>query len=160
MTHSLVTDPVTVPSDFLGLNLITYPISGNNPVGKIKWGQVRLTLAQQARWATIETSAGVYSASALATLDQIVTFHRQSGATVMLGLYATPVFYAQTFNNPTVADNLVRGPWFLLGECSHPTSMSAVTSFVSMMVSRYNLPGGAWFDAVYKGFGELGHFQS
>lgn len=129
------------------MNLVTYPVLGNSVDGKIQQGQSRLTLASHAWWLTIETSAGVYSPSALATLDQIITDTRSRGVSVMLGMYGTPLFYGQTANNPVVADTLVRGPWNQLGECSHPTSLVAVTNYATMMINRYNKPGGVWFDA-------------
>lgn len=99
------------------------------------------------RWSSIETAPGVYSAEVLADLDSIITFHRQSGVTIIFGVYGTPLFYAQTAANPTYGDHVTVGPWGALGECSYPNSLPAVAAFVELIVQRYNLPGGAWFDA-------------
>lgn len=138
--------PITVPDDFLGMCFITFPNSGNSPVGKINWGSHRMGQMPATRWATIETSAGIYSSTALQALDDLITFQRQNHAKVHFGLYATPVFYASTAPHPTYGDHVTKGPWGLLGECAYPTSLSAVTSFVHLILERYNRPGGVWFD--------------
>lgn len=144
--------PVTVPSDFLGMCWMRYPYIGTdyNPDGIIRWGSCRVSQIYEMHWNRIETpSAGVYDATALSALDQIVTFQRQNGVSVMMGLYGTPVFYAQSSPTgaSTYADNVTYGVWGLLGAGSYPTSLAAVTAFVNMLVTRYNLPGGTWYDA-------------
>ena len=98
----------------------------------------------ETRWSAIETSAGVYN---FATLDSIITFQRQNGATVMFGLYGTPVFYASATAHPTYGDNVTKGPWGLLAECANPTSLTALNNFVTAVINRYNKAGGAWYDA-------------
>lgn len=99
-------------------------------------------------WSAIETSPGVYDATALANLDQIITFNRQNGVSVYYGMYSTPTFYADnTTNNPSAKDRLVQGPKYGYGEGANPTSLTALANFVEMLVRRYNLPGGAWYDA-------------
>jgi hypothetical protein len=135
-----------VPNDFLGICFMRYPVSGTSPIGLVKWGSCRLSQSHESRWSAIETSAGVYSSSALAALDSVITFQRQNGATVYGGLYATPVFYAGSTPNPMYADKDTRGPWNLLAEGAYPTSLLAVTAFVTFIINRYNKPGGAWFD--------------
>ena len=123
-----------------------YPVQGNSTAGKISIGGVRLCQTLETRWNVIETSAGVYSPLALAALDSMITFHRQNGTTVNFGLYGTPLFYASGAANPTYGDNITRDPWNVMGAAANPTSLAAVTNFTSMLVSRYNAPGGAWFD--------------
>jgi hypothetical protein len=108
---------------------------------------LRLCQMPEANWCNIETSAGVYSAAALAKLDSIITFQRQNKASVYMGLYGTPTFYASSAAHPTYGDNATKGPWGYLGECANPTSLAAVTNFVTMLMSRYNKAGGAWYDA-------------
>ena len=115
---------------------------------------LRLCQMREANWSTIETSAGVYSPSALAALDSIITFQRQNRATVYMGLYATPAFYADTAAHPTYGDNVTKGPWGYLGECANPNSLVAVRNFVTMLVARYNKPGGAWYDANFSALGK------
>ena len=103
--------------------------------------------ADNSKWSQIETSAGVYDIGVLAALDSMITANRQNGASVIFGLNGTPLFYAQTAANPVVGDNVTKDPNGDLGGASYPTSLSAVTSFVQMVISRYNMPGGAWYDA-------------
>lgn len=147
--------PVTVPSDFLGLCFMQYPVSDTSPEGRLDFKSLRLSQQYQSQWAVIETSAGVYSASALAALDSIITFARGLGATVMMGTYRTPLFYADSVvANPTYTDAQTKGPWGNLGECAHPTSLTALVNFVSMIITRYNLPGGAWYDANHTTLGK------
>lgn len=145
---------MTVPTDFLGMTYIQYPVTGANPDGIIDWGSLRLCQQVESRWSTIETSAGVYSASALANLDSIITFQRQNGASVYFGVYGTPTFYAQTAANPTYGDDVTKGPWGALGECSYPTSLAAVTNFVNLIMNRYNKAGGTWYDANFATLGK------
>jgi hypothetical protein len=155
VSKSIQNLPVTVPQDFLGMCYMQYPVSGTSPVGLIPWKSVRLCQQVEARWNTIETSAGVYSAAALTALDSIITFQRTNNASVYFGLYATPTFYAQTAAHPAVGDNTVNGPWGAgLGECSYPTSLTAVTNFVNMLINRYNKAGGAWYDANFATLGK------
>jgi hypothetical protein len=125
-----------------------YPISGVSHVGLLPVGTVRLSQQIETRWSTIETAPGVYSEAALAALDSIITFQRQNNVAVYMGLYGTPVFYAGSTPNPTYADNVTKGPWnALVGECANPTSLSAVSEFVALLLNRYNKAGGAWFDS-------------
>lgn len=139
--------PVAVPSDFMGMALVEHPVIGPNPSGVLPYRSVRLMFAKYSKWYEIETSQGVYDQSVLAGLDSIITANRQNGANVIFGFNGTPLFYAQTAPNPVVGDNVTKGPGNVLGECSYPTSLAAVDSFVRMIVTRYNLPGGAWYDA-------------
>lgn len=138
--------PVTVPADFMGMGVITYPAYGTNPVGIINYKSARMMFLTGSKWFEIETSAGVYSSAALTLLDNLITARRQDGASVVFGCYGTPTFYAQTAANPTVGDNVTLGPSNQLGECSYPTSLAALTNFVNLIISRYNLVGGAWYD--------------
>lgn len=138
---------IQVPEDFLGMCFMRYPVAGTSPIGKIKMGSHRLSQQSDSQWAEIETSAGVYDSDKLAALDSIVTFDRQNGISVIMGLYRTPRFYADdTTPSPAYTDYDTKGPWGHLGECAHPTSLAAVADFVDMIISRYNLPGGAWYD--------------
>ena len=105
----------------------------------------------ETRWSAIETSAGVYDFTAL---DQIITFQRQNGVTVMFGLYATPVFYASSAPHPTYGDNVTKGPWGVLSECANPTSLTAVNNFVTAVINRYNKAGGAWYDSNFSTLGK------
>jgi hypothetical protein len=60
-------------------------------------------------------------------------------------LYSTPRFYADnTVAHPTLTDFNQTGIWGLLGEGANPTSLTAVTNFVNMIMTRYNSPTGAW----------------
>lgn len=131
----------------MGMALVEYPIDGPDPGGVIDYGSTRLMFAEGSKWNQIELSPGVYDPTALATLDAIITANRQNGASVIFGFNGTPLFYAQTSPNPVVGDAVTKGPGGVLGECSYPTSLAAVTAFVQMIVQRYNVPGGAWFDA-------------
>lgn len=137
----------TVPDDFLGMCFMRYPVAGANPIGLVKMKNHRLSQQYDSQWAAIETSAGVYDAAALAALDSIITFDRQNDISVIMGLYRTPRFYADnTTPNPSYTDYITKGPWEHYGECAHPTSLGAVADFVDMIISRYNLTGGAWYD--------------
>jgi len=129
------------------MNYIEYPVVGVSPVGLIRWKNLRVSQLPEAKWSTIETAAGVYNASALANFDSIVTFQRQNGASIYFGLYSTPTFYASAVANPTYGDSVTKGPWNNLGEGANPTSLPAVANFVTMIINRYNKPGGAWYDA-------------
>lgn len=131
-----------------------YPASGNSPQGIINWKNFRVSQQVEARWSRLETSAGVYSASALTSLDSIITFQRTNGASVYFGLYGTPTFYASAVAHPTYADNVTKGPWGDTGECAYPTSLAAVTNVVTMLINRYNKPGGAWYDAHFATLGK------
>lgn len=124
-----------------------YPVSGTNPIGLIQMKNHRLSQQYESQWAAIETSAGVYDSDALAALDSIITFDRQNGISVIMGLYRTPRFYADNVTaNPTYTDYITKGPWGNYGEGAHPTDLQAVANFITMLINRYNLPGGAWFD--------------
>lgn len=137
------------------MNYIQYPHVGNSPVGMISWKSLRMSQMAEARWNTIETSAGIYSSGALTTLDSIITFQRQNGVTIHGGMYATPLFYADdTTNNPNFHDHATLGPWNFQGEGAFPTSLAAVTNFVTMIINRYNKPGGAWYDANFATLGK------
>ena len=139
-----------------------YPVLGGatDATGVINWKNFRTSQQPQCRWNTIETSAGVYSAAALANLDSIITHQRTQGASVQFCLYGTPVFYAQTAANPTYGDDVTVGPWAqyeasgVRGEGSYPNSLAAVTNFVTMIINRYNKPGGAWYDANFATLGK------
>ncbi len=146
---------MTVPQSFLGMTFIDFPLSNISPVGLIPWYTVRLSQQRSSRWSHIETAAGVYSASALAELDSQITFQRQNGVNVYFGLYSTPRFYADnTVLRPTVTNFNAMNPWGDLGGSAHPTSLAAVTNFVTMIVNRYNRPGGAWYDANFATLGK------
>ena len=136
------------------MNWVRWPVGGTDPTGILVYKNLRLGQIPEAWWAKIETSAGVYSAAALANLDSIISYNRAKGVSIRFGLYYTPVFYAGATPNPTYADNTTKGPWAqngaymtANGECGYPTSLSALRAFVTMIVTRYNLPGGAWYDA-------------
>lgn len=136
-----------VPSDFMGICWLRYPVEGVNPVGVINWKSHRLSQNYSSQWLKIETSAGSYSATVLAELDSIITNDRQQGATVIMGAYGTPRFYADnTTPNPTYTDYITKGPWEAYGECAHPTNLTALANYCTMLVNRYNKPGGAWYD--------------
>ena len=120
----------------------------------INLGSSRFSQYYKVRWSAIERQAGTYDSAALDELDQIITFHRENGVSVYFGLYGTPAFYAGTTPNPVYSDAVTRGPWGDLGECSHPTSLLAVSNFCTMLVTRYNLPGGEWFDLHGDTFGK------
>lgn len=127
---------------------IRYPVAGTDPRGKINWGSHRLSQQYDSQWAAIETSAGVYDSAALAALDSIITLDREQGATVIMGAYRTPRFYADnTTPRPNYTDYVTKGPWGHYGECAHPTNLTALANFTAMLIQRYNLPGGAWYDA-------------
>lgn len=121
-------------------------MSGANPAGKINYGSVRLMFSDSSRWAEIETAPGVYDEGVLASLDKIITSNRENGASVIFGMNGTPLFYAQTAPNPIVGDDVTKDPIGLLGGASYPNSLTAVTEFVQMVISRYNKPGGVWYD--------------
>jgi hypothetical protein len=131
----------------MGMALIEYPAAGANPAGVIAYKSTRLMFSSGSRWRQIETSAGVYSETELEKLDSIITAHRTNGASVIFGMDGTPLFYAQTGANPLVGDDVTKDPSGTLGAASFPTSLSAVTNFVQMIVARYNLAGGTWYDA-------------
>lgn len=131
----------------MGMSLVEYPVTGVNPAGIINYRSTRLMFADNSKWNQIETSPGVYDETVLAALDSIITANRQNGAAVIFGLNGTPLFYAQTSPNPVVGDDVTKDSYGDLGGASYPTSLAAVTAFVQMIVSRYNLPGGAWYDA-------------
>jgi hypothetical protein len=140
-----VVGDVHVPSDFMGMCFIRYPLFGSSPVGALNYGSVRLSQTYGTRWADIETSPGVYDWS---QLDQIITFQRSHGKSVYYGFYATPRFYADNSTpNPIQTDYNTRGAWgSLFGEGANPTSLEAVASFCTAAISRYNAPGGVWYD--------------
>lgn len=153
-TYQFTPVPVTVPADFLGMCYMRYPVSGASPVGTLSWKALRMSQMSDCSWSAIETSAGVYSAAALTALDSIITFQRQNGASVYFGLYGVPTFYAQDAGNPTYGDDITKGPWGALGECSYPNDLTAVSAFVTMIVERYNTAGGAWYDAHFATLGK------
>jgi hypothetical protein len=135
------------------MNFIEYPVTGANPAGVINWKRFRTSQQIQSRWSTIEKTIGVYDAGALADFDSMVTFQKQNGVHIQFSLYGTPPFYAQTYPNPLYADNITLGPWAqgegelgLTGESSFPTDTVAMENFIVMIIHRYNLPGGAWYD--------------
>ena len=154
-TAIMLPAPVKVPMDFLGMCWMRYPVAANdyNPVGILKWGAMRASQLHESRWNNIELSPGIYDAAALAKLDRIITFQRRNGAAVMLGVYGTPRHWASTAANPKYSDYNTAGRWNAVldpakfGEGAFPTSLGAVTNYVSMLVNRYNLPGGAWYGA-------------
>jgi hypothetical protein len=134
---------------------IQWPKENISPVGIIPWKTARFSQQYGTRWSDIETAAGVYSAAALSALDSMITFQRQNGVNVYFGVYGTPRFYADnTVNKPTVTDFNARGQWDDLGECANPTSLSALAAFCTLIVNRYNSPGGAWYDANFATLGK------
>lgn len=133
-----------IPKDFLGMCNVSFPAAGNTPLGLLSWKSSRYMGDPTVFWYVIETAAGVYNWTAL---DQIITFQRTNGATVYFGMYGCPTFYAQTAAHPSFGDNVTFGPFGQLGEGSYPTSLAAVTNFVTACITRYNLPGGTWFNA-------------
>lgn len=143
-----VTYPITVPTDFMGMNLMQPGVGSFPDISTVAAvGITRLNQSQVARWYNVETSAGVYSSTVLASLGAAITAVKAKGGKVALGLYGTPTFYAQTAARPIYADSATKGPWGALGECSNPTSMTAVTNFVTYMINYFNKPGGTWYDA-------------
>ena len=142
--HLPMGGPVTVPADFMGMCFIRYPVLAENPIGVINYGGVRMSQQHGTRWSEIETAPGVYDWT---VMDQYVTFQRQNAKTVYAGLYGTPRFYADNVTpNPTLTDYAQRGPWGLFGEGAMPTSLPALANFVVALITRYNLPGGAWYN--------------
>lgn len=140
-----MTGPVTVPNDFMGMCFIRYPLFGANPIGVLNYGSARMSQTYGTRWADHETAPGVYDFS---QLDQLITFQRTHGKSVYFGLYGTPRFYADnTTPNPEITDYNTLGAWGVLyGEGAMPTSLSALAAYVTAIIQRYNLPGGAWYD--------------
>ncbi len=144
-------DSVTVPANFMGMCVMRWPDqniqSSDNPAGVIDWGFARMSQNYEAHWTRLETSAGVYDAAMLARLDAQITFQRQNGASVMMSAYATPRFYADnTVANPSATDYNATGPYGYQGEGAFPTSLAALANHVTMLINRYNKPGGAWYD--------------
>lgn len=136
----------------MGMALVSTPATTNrsgritnSPIGKINVKCNRLSQAFTTRWSFFETSAGVYSASRLAELDELISFNRANGINVIFGMYGTPTFYANSVaNNPNYPDSVTLGPWGDLGEGANPTSLTPVTNYVNMIMTRYNTAGGAW----------------
>jgi hypothetical protein len=139
----------------MGMCWIQYPDEPTNPIGIIDYGFARFSQQYGTRWSDIETAAGIYDSAALAELDSKITFQRENGKHVCFGVYGTPRFYADnTTNKPTVTDFNARGPWNGLGECAYPTSLTALENYTTMIVNRYNRPGGAWYDANFATLGK------
>lgn len=139
----------------MGMCWIQYPKEDTNPIGLINYGFARFSQQYGTRWSDIETSAGVYSAAALAALDSMITFQRQNGKHVCFGVYGTPRFYADnTTPHPTITDFNATGPWGGLGECAYPTSLTALANYTTLIINRYNKPGGAWYDANFATLGK------
>jgi len=145
--RSPATLPITVPADFMGMNLMQPGYSGNALSLVSKVGVNRLNQSRVSMWAAIETAAGVYNPTILSSLGAIITAIKAKGGKIALGLYATPTFYAGTTPHPTYTDAQTLGPWGYLGECSNPTSTTAVVNFVTYMINYFNKPGGAWYEA-------------
>jgi len=139
----LVTFPVTVPTDFVGFTFHRWPTTGLGTLAKaptgLNYGMARTWDADRIRWNLIETSAGVYDATALARFDSLVTAHRQNGASVLWTCYGTPQFYA--------SDTSGTDPYAATGAYSVPTNpagYTGLTNFVNMIITRYNTAGGTW----------------
>lgn len=145
--RSPVTLPITVPSDFMGMNLMEPGYLGSDLSSVAKVGVNRLNQSGLGRWLSIETSQGVYNQTVMNSLSGVVSATKAKGGKVALGLYGTPTFYAGTTPHPTYTDAQTKGPWGYLGECSNPTNTAAVVNFITYMINYFNKPGGAWYDA-------------
>lgn len=151
--------PVTVPADYVGMHFRGWPITNPNfhqeapfpqvnspsPNG-VGIGSVRLHDSGWCNWYQIETSAGVYDWS---HIDPIITAHRQAGRTVMWQILGTPTFYVANSdpNKATLDTYGVAGGWCYPGATvgvEGVNGLTALSNFVTALVTRYNNAGGAW----------------
>lgn len=127
--------------------------TNTNPVGLINWGSMRMCQMLYSRWSTIEPNAdGNY---VWANLDSIITFQRQNGKSVYFGVYGIPLGYANNSDvNPAYTDAVTKEPWGVLGGAGYPAvagknsssrdGMTALTAYVTAVMTRYNSPSGTW----------------
>jgi hypothetical protein len=129
------TVPLSVPSDFLGVQCGNYPAGGTSGIGvapgtapsNLNFSTFRLHDAYIA-WYHIETSAGVYDWT---RLDAWVNYYSGvRGASLMYTVYGTPAFYA--------SDSTANDLYGHVGGASNPTSLIALGNFITALIIRYN----------------------
>ncbi len=129
MATQLCSTSVQVSSDFMWMNR-----SSDNtlPIGTYRAHD------EYVQWRDIETSAGVYSWTAL---DALITTHRTLGRSISYVIYGTPTFYA------SVADQGHNDYYGNPGAAGFPaldTNLNAFKAFITALITRYNSAGGAW----------------
>lgn len=166
--------PVVVPSDYVGMHFRGWPLcnpgySQEKPwpaavttdpdVNGLRFKSYRTHDNGFSHWFQIETAPSVYDPSKLSALDAIVTKMRSAGRTVIYQVYGTPAFYVANADPYRLTPDTYGHPG---GQC-YPgatvgiegvSGITALGNFVTMIVNRYNKPGGAWYDAHFATLGK------
>ena len=182
--------PVTVPTDYLGLSARGWPLYNAAWINGAESGQpvptapspspsflpyvwTRTWDSGYCLWADIETAPGVYNWT---NVDLWITAQRQAGKSVQWVFCITPTFYADqvtVLGNGFTAAATAYGakntyfggggpPSIAANNSAGVNGLTAVSNFITVLITRYNSASGAWRVAnptLGKGIGAIESWQ-
>lgn len=145
---------IAVPSDYAGMHFGGWPIinpswiastgrvypTGNVPTPaptNMLFGSNRSCANGFDCWYLIETSQGVYDFS---NMDTIVSTMKARGCKFIFTLWWVPTFYMQA-GNPVLSSAHPNAGY---PDSVSPNGLTALSNFITALITRYNTAGGAW----------------
>lgn len=104
------------------------PTNISSPVPTFSYGTVRSLANWKMCWYNIEKTQGVYDWT---ICDEWINFYHGLGKDIMYSFQGTPLFYAKP------AHQTLRDPMYTLGGGSPPQNLTAVTNFITALLTRY-----------------------
>ncbi len=129
--RALITHPVAVPQDFVGMHAHRWPMGDpSSPTPTYGFGAARSHDYDGAAWYRIHKAPGVFD---WRRLDAWVEAHAAARRTLIYTLYGTPAWAATTIAR--------KDPYGEPGGAAPPRDLRSVEEFVLALVGRYNAEG-------------------
>lgn len=123
-----------VPLNFFGMHFGSFPknyydtTKPSSPAPTFNYGTVRSLANWKMCWYNIEKTQGVYDWT---VADEWVNYYNGLGKDIIYTFQGTPLFYAKPEHQT------IRDPMYQLGGGSPPTNLTAVTNFITALLTRY-----------------------
>lgn len=130
-TQDLLSGPITVPADFVGLHAHRWPVGEPvSPAPAYEFGAARSHDYDGAAWYRIHTAPQTFD---WWRLDRWVEVHAAAKRTLIYTLYGTPAWAAAS------TEGMDR--YGMPGGASPPRDLAAVAAFIHALMTRYNGDG-------------------
>lgn len=128
--RNLLTSPVTVPRDFLGMHFHRWPEGKPvSPAPTYGYGAVR-SHDYRIAWNNINTAKGQYD---WARMDNWVQVHSAARQTLLYTLYGTPTWASSMPTHPDA--------YGAMGGAAPPKDLTTLSDFIRALLTRYNSGG-------------------
>jgi hypothetical protein len=123
-----------VPLNYFGMHFGAYPSNFYNPADisspapTFNYGTVRSLANWKMCWYNIEKTQGVYD---WAVCDAWINFYHGLGKDIIYTFQGTPTFYGKPEHQT------LRDPMYILGGGSPPQNSTAVSNFITALLTRY-----------------------